>query len=190
MDHDTGQDLVRRARDGSEEAFRELLELCRPQLESALRRQIGAELQRFVSLSDVEQEVLVRVRDLLARLGEDATIEDFAALLLHNARWVVGKLARQGARFTGESAAGAGTFDEPAPDPAAASAGPVTRNDEKAWLDSRIGELDPTLAIVVRLRMRGLTFEQIGTEISIGTDAARKRFAQAAEQLARAAGRQ
>jgi hypothetical protein len=145
---------------------------------------MGRGLLRTTSIDDLEQEILLGTRAHVARLREGATMDDFLALLQQHARWAVGKAARARQGFEGESAVVEKGRSLSSPD---ASMGPVTLEDERSWLQGRIDALEVGQAAVVRGRMAGKTFGQIGAELSIGEDAARKRYAVAAAALARAA---
>jgi len=174
-------DLLRRARAGSREAIEELVERCSPMLEAYLRRRSGARLKRFTSISDLRQEVLLRGVDALRLLPDDATLDDFQALLQKHAQWAIGGAVRHAQRVAGESATpDAGPTATPT-----RSEGDVTREDDQRWLARQVEELEPPLAAVVRLRLAGLTFAEMSRELGIGEDAARKRFLRASVLLRR-----
>ena len=177
-------ELIRRARSGTDDALARLVEECRPTVRDYLRARVGAGLQRYVSLSDMEQDVLLGGVQALDRLAPDASIEDFRALLLQHARWAVGKAARGRRRFDGESQAP----DTDGPPPRTLRSGAVTRADELRWLGEHVSELpEPERDVVVR-RLAGATFESIASELGLSESAVRKRYLLAARKL-RAAGR-
>ena len=171
-------DLVRLAQEGRAEALDELLAQASPLLRRYLERRVGTRLRRFVSVSDVEQEVLMQALQVLRRLPPDASVEDFRALLFQHARWSVGKAVDRNRRAHGQSSAGDGTVPQPS-----RSFGSVTRADEVGWLRERIDRLPEGQRDVVTRRMEGRTFGEISVDLGIGEDAARKRFLSAALRL-------
>lgn len=179
-------ELLRRARVGSPEAVEELVKRCSPSLEAYLRRRAGARLQRFTSIADLRQEVLLRGVDALRLLPDDATLEDFQALLQRHAQWALGGAARRVQRIDGESVAHGG--DAAGPPAPTRSEGDVTRQDERRWLEQQIAELEEPLAAVVRLRLQGRTFAEMADELGVGEDAARKRYLRASLLLRRRSG--
>ncbi|MEM7308952.1 MAG: sigma-70 family RNA polymerase sigma factor [Planctomycetota bacterium] len=171
--------LVGRAQEGSDEALGRLVEACSPAVRRYLDRRVGAHLRRFVSLSDMEQEVLLQGVRALDRLSPDASVDDFQALLQRHAQWVIGKAARRHRLSQGESEGG----DAGAPRHEGASLGTVTRRDEARWLDERVDALAEPEARVVRLRLAGHTFAAIAELLGLGESAVRKRYLQAARRL-------
>ncbi|MEM7309363.1 MAG: sigma-70 family RNA polymerase sigma factor [Planctomycetota bacterium] len=175
---DAGAELVRRAQAGEPEALNELLERASPAVRRALQRLVGARLARQVSLSDLEQEVLLQGVQAVRRLPAGAGPEDLLALLLQHARWSVGRAAE---RRVGPERESLGAV-EAAPRPAS-SLGAITRADELSWFRRRIVALETPLRDVVLGRLEGRTFREIGAELGIGEEAARKRYLRAALSL-------
>ena len=171
-------ELVRRARESGGEALDELLAASSPAVRRFLRKRVGARLERFVSISDMEQEVLLQGEQILRRLPPDASLADFQALLFQHARWSVGKAVDRHRGSHGESSAAGGSVPGPS-----RSMGTVTRRDEMSWFRSRVEELPEKQRQVVIHRMDGRTFREIGEDLGIGEDAARKRFLTAALRL-------
>jgi RNA polymerase sigma factor (sigma-70 family) len=177
---DDPDELVRAARSGDGAALEHVIERCRPVVRGYLERRTGAGVRRWQSLSDLEQDALLRVPDLLARLDDEGGFEDLRALLVQNALWIVRNAARGGQRLDGESLAG--TAGAP-PAPSTPSAGEVTRRDELAWFDARLASLPAELAEVVRLRREGLSFAAIAARSGSSEATARRRFLEAAQRL-------
>ena len=57
------RDLIRRARNGADDAIEALLLLARPVLRQALKRHMGQGVLRTTSIDDLEQEILLATRD-------------------------------------------------------------------------------------------------------------------------------
>ena len=174
----SSEDVIRRAQEGDQEALNALLEEGAPMVRRLLDRWVGQGLGRFVSVSDLEQEVLLRGVQGLGRFGANASVEEFRALLVTHTRWAVANASRRHQGSAGESQAS----DGPTPDDPR-SMGSVTRADEASWLESRLDRLPEGQAEVVRMRARGQTFAQIGKAIGVGEDAARKRFLAASRKI-------
>ena len=175
-----GAELIARAKAGDDEALEQLIDRCAGGVRAHLERITGARLRRSASVSDLEQEVWLRSREVLARLPQGAGARDFENLLHTHVRWILGNAVDQGRRFEGETAAPHALQAEAS---SRAGDGTVTRADERAALDAAVDALEPSLAAVVRLRGEGLTWGQIGAQLAIGEDAARKRFVRAAKRL-------
>ena len=172
------EDLVARAQRGEKQALDELLKTCSPVVRRYLERMIGKRLRRFVSISDLEQEVMMQGLQGLGRVPEDADVESFHALLLTHARWAVGKAVRRNMKSAGESEGDPGELALHS-----RSMGTVTRSDEIAWLRAQLETLPDGPREVVRRRLRGWTFKRIAAELGIGEDTVRKRFLAAARGL-------
>lgn len=184
MEFDSERDptsLVGDARAGSGDARAELATRVGEFLDRYLSSSMGPGVQRFVSVADVRQEVLLGLDDLLARLGPECGWSDLEALAAKRARWAVQKAARSRRAFDGESVDGAGAPNhQAAPCP---SEGAVTRADQLAALDAKIGALDEDQRQVVRLRLEEHTFEAIGRKLGIAEATARYRFVIALRKL-------
>ena len=127
----------------------------------------------------MEQEVLLGGLKGIERLDEEASIEDFKALLQQHAKWAIGKAARRHRQSAGESEAP----DSKDPTDEVLRSGAVTRADELQWLEARIAELPAGERDVVLQRMRGATFEAIAEALGISPSAVRKRYLRAAKKL-------
>lgn len=171
-------DLLRRARARSPVALDALAIRLRRDLRPVLERRVGTGLRRYVSVSDLEQDVLGELRDALEQLPEEAGYDDLLRLVLHRTSWAIGRALRNTERLLGESAA-----QEAAPGEDPGETGAVTRADEFAYFESLVASLPPELAEVVWLRREGRTFGEIGAVMGIGEEAARKRFLRAARGL-------
>ena len=160
-----------------------LLERCSPLLDAFLRRRVGGRLNRFVSLADLRQDILLRGVRALSALDSEATVADFEALLLQHAGWAIKNAARKHNASVGESVAhGAEGVPDRAPVPKSAE-GTVTRADERRWVLDLLSELSDAHRSVVERRLARKTFAEIGAELGIGEDAARKRFLAASDRL-------
>ena len=172
--------LLAAAHAGSNQALGDLMERVRPTLRAFLRQNVGPAMRRHLSTSDLEQDVLLGARQLVARLPAEAGPADLNALVLRHAHWAIGKAARKSGRLVGESA-----LPEDRADPAATTptTGDVTAAEELDRFQELLGDLSADLADVIRLRGQDKTFKEIGAELGIGEDAARKRFLRGARIL-------
>lgn len=177
----SGQDLIARAKSGDPDALEQLIRGCASGVRAHLERMVGERMRRNASVSDLEQEVLARSREVLGRLPEGAGTADFENLLHRHVSWVVGNAVERGRRFEGETAAPHGPCDEAAVP--LFEDGTVTRADERSALEAAIATLPDELASVVRARAEGSTWAKVGTQLGISEDAARKRFVRAARML-------
>jgi RNA polymerase sigma factor (sigma-70 family) len=187
---DEGRLLVRAARDGDRAARERLFRLYSEPLRGWLRGNVGERLGRALSHSDLAQETFLRALDALKVLPDGAGLSDFEGLLYQNARWRVLKHAERHRYYEGESAAGAPASKAPDPD-GDASAGVVTRTDESRWVRELIERLPSDQAAVVRRRLDGRPFADIGRELDITEETARKRHLRgtlALQRLARERG--
>jgi RNA polymerase sigma-70 factor (ECF subfamily) len=168
--------LIRAAKRGEAAAEQRLHDLCAKALAEYVARRSGAALRRHVSLSDLCQESFLRAFRAIGSLRDDATLDDFRALLFQHASWVASEKGRQAQDYKGESALEQRLEEALVAARSPASKGTVTREDERRWLESFVARLDPGQAAVIRLRLDGLSFVQIGERLSLDKDAARKRY--------------
>ncbi|MFT7484930.1 MAG: DNA-directed RNA polymerase specialized sigma24 family protein [Candidatus Paceibacteria bacterium] len=180
------QALIERARNGDETAADELILQLAPQLMAWLSGQMGTRLQRFLPVTDVAQESLASFLGSLVRLREGAELSDARRLLFQHARWIVLRRGSDAGQFQGESVCGqmeaitrAESMDR--------SLGAVTLEDELAWLQEMIEELEADLAVIVRARLCGESFSLLAEQHGISESAVRKRFERGLEELQRLA---
>lgn len=167
-------ELLTRALAGDAEAHGELFARMLPGLRAFFRRSVGKRLSRTVSSADLCQETFLRSLRVIQALPPDARLKHFRAALYRNARWLVADQARRVHDFQGESAAA--PPEELRMGDQLDARGPVTSTDEKRWLSEQVGTLEPGLEAVVRLRMQGCSFAEIGRELGLQESTARKRF--------------
>ncbi len=172
--------LLRAAATGCRQSQEELTQRFLPSLRAYVGREMGATIRRLYSIDDVCQDVLLRVFRTLSTLPSEATLETLSARLFQNVRWVLAEKAEKAKRFAGESQVGgglAGARDN------TTRTGNVTREDEELWLRSMVLTLEPKFSEVIRLRLQGWSFSQIGTELGENTDTIRKRYHKASKVL-------
>lgn len=126
-----------------------------------------------------------RVFASLESLPPTATLGDFRTRLHHCARWLILELARHSDRHPGESAAGRpiSRVAEHSGD----TTGPVTHDDDKAWLQGLLDQLDPKAASIIRERMAGRTFPEIAAALGEREETVRKRYVRCARPSAASA---
>jgi len=178
----TDAELLAKARAGSEDALSELLDRLEDGVLDYLDRRTGPRVRRFVSVSDLRQETLLRAAGILRQLPSDASVADFKALLCRNAEWMIKNAARDLGRLDGESAL-AGRSADVAGSRVPTPSGEAGANDELDWLESLFEKLAPEAARILRLRLAERTFKEIAAELEISEDAARKRHTVATERL-------
>lgn len=84
----------------------------------------------------------------------------------------------------GESALGV-PLAESIPMSAGDRSGPVTVQDERAWLLEIVARLEPGVADVMRLRLEGSSFQETADRLGIRLESARKRHLRGAHALRR-----
>ncbi|MBK8101009.1 MAG: RNA polymerase sigma factor [Planctomycetes bacterium] len=170
--------LLQQARDGDPAAWQSLVDGHRPKLQRYLIRRMGVRLRRCCSVSDLAQEVFTRMLQAIQAAPEDAAEATFQRWLFRHADWVLANRGLQARRHFGESAVPtSASVSSPA-------TGPVTRQDEAAWLQRLLAHLDPAHGEVVRLRLAGATFAVIGERLGITEANARQRFSRVVRELA------
>lgn len=177
-----GADTVAAARSGSLEAQETLSRRFQSTLESVVRVRMGTRLRRFATPEDIAQEAMVNALKVLDRLREGAGFEDFRAILLKNAEWLLLNLGRRARGFVGPSQV---AMDQGPVERAVSTLtrGPVTRADDRRWLEEKIARLDDRYAEVLRLHLEGKNIAEIADEMGLLEDAARKRHKRAIELL-------
>jgi len=189
---DSEQRLVADAKSGDERARSVLVERFQLLVKQYLEKRMGERLLRFMPVEDLLQDVLIRGLNGLDRLREGARPDEFRGLLLRHAQWVLLDRGRSSGAFMGEStglgARGAAQSGEalPGPDPSKKDMlvdGSVTVSDRDRWLKDLVGQLDEKYASVVRLYLTGRSYVEIGDELGISSETARKRFLRAAMKL-------
>lgn len=175
-------DLLRRARGGDENAWRELVASQRAILSGYVQRHMGMHLRRSVSLSDLLQEVFLRVFSAMRAMPADATLETFRAWLFRHANWVLANHGLAAQELHGESEV-APVEREPLAAARDSSTGGVTRADQLAWMAALLERLAPPYRDVVRLRLQGLSFAAIAERLGCEEANARQRFARVVRGL-------
>lgn len=186
------QQLVVDAKGGDERARGILVERFQPLVRRYLEKRMGDRLLRFSTVEDLLQDVLLRGMKGIHLMREGATPDEFRGLLLRHAQWVLLDRGRTSGGFMGESTAlrACGPENSAAPAPGderfadrPKTDGAVTVDDQNNWLRDLVSQLDEKYASVVRLYLAGRTYVEIGVELGISTETARKRFLRAAMKL-------
>ena len=142
-----------------------------------IERDLGARVRREVSGSDLVQDVFLEVFRSLHSMPEGSTLETFWGRLRRNASWIIARRAKRSADFGNVQRADPAAEEE--------TTGEVTRGDELRMLRELIARLDPKYGDVVRLRLEGKRFAEIGTQLHEREDTVRKRFERAYAALER-----
>jgi len=116
--------------------------------------------------------VFDRVFRSLTRLPDGFTQDQFRGRLFKNAQWVIATHGKAAKRFLGESNADGGETVERAVVPP--SVGTVTHADEIRWVRELADRLGPRYGDVIRLRLEGLTFEEVARRLDEKVDTVRK----------------
>lgn len=174
--------LLRRALDGDEDARDELVRGHAAALRAYLDRRTGAQLARACSVSDLSQEVFVRVFRALESLPEDADGGTFRRFLFRNADWVLATRGRHARGHVGESQVSPVALD-PHDRDASLSTGDVTRRDQVAWLHQLVERLEPAYADVVRLRLEGRSHAEIAEALGLKEPTVRQRLSRVTRTL-------
>lgn len=182
-DRSVASALVRDAQRGDVASQTRLHDLLSRELSEYVERKSGPALRRHVSTVDLCQEAFLRAFRVIDVLPEDASVDEFKGLLFQHAAWVMADKGNGAREYNGESAF-AGRLEEALSDRRDGdSKGPVTRADERRWLESLLERLDPGQAAVIRLRVDGFSFVDIAERLGIDKDAARKRYLRGAARL-------
>jgi RNA polymerase sigma factor (sigma-70 family) len=188
-DWDEEQLLIAAVKAGQGEAWNLLVLRYQDQLRRYLERGAGARLSRFITVEDLMQQVYARGMAAVSKLKEGARPDEFKALLLQHASWVLLNAGRGSSNFRGDSVMARGQPDggEPSEDhepisPEPESMGPVTLRDHNLWLRRLVSRLDHKYSSVLELYLDGRSFPEIASQLSITESSARKRFLRAARQ--------
>lgn len=186
-DHGATVVLLRRWHDGDEKALQELMERDLPWVQEQVARRMGQELRGRADVDDVVQHALLSVFQYGPRFEIDDA-EHYRAVLIRIVENTIRKMIRDGRRQ--KRAVGR---EEPLPSGSVVvlTAGvtrPVSaadRNERRAWLQLAMELLDPAdREIVLGRQWEGRSFQQLGEELGVSDDAARKRFERAVARLA------
>lgn len=177
-------ELVAAAIAGEPAAADELLARLAPQLVRWLEGQMGTRLKRYLPVADVAQESLASLLTSLGHLREGAGLDDARRLLFQHARWIVMRKGSDAGKFDGESVCQELHRQERQQD-IDRSLGDVTLEDELCWLNELIEELEEDLRVVLRSRLEGATFAELGEQLQLSESAVRKRFERGLDELQR-----
>jgi RNA polymerase sigma-70 factor (ECF subfamily) len=184
--------LLPEARTGATEALGEILEACRKYLLLVAERELAPELRGKGGASDLVQEVMIdALRDFTHFRGdsEEELLAWLRRLLLNNladfARLYRETGKRQLARevsLTGDSSASGGGPDPADTDPS--PSGLAVGHEEAEVVHAALATLPEDYRQVLLLRYQEeLSFEEIGRQLNLTANAARKLWARAAKRL-------
>jgi RNA polymerase sigma-70 factor (ECF subfamily) len=183
-------DLLREARDGSDDALDRLFQRCAPKLLALIRLRLGRELRQRVESRDVLNETLLKAFERLDQL----TAQDGAALMgwlariaeneIHDLRDYHGRQRRDAA---------CEVHDPGALDGLAARVRSQTSRlalrEELERLEAALQDLEaPQREVVVLRKLEELSFPEIGQRMDRSADACRMLYARAMAALALALG--
>lgn len=179
--------LLRRWHGGDEAALQDLMTRDLPWVKQQVARRMGSELRGRADVDDVVQHALLSV----FQHGPKFEIEDsehYRAVLIRIVENTIRKMIRDGRRqkrWAGR--------EEPLPSgsvlvlsaggtqPASAA----DRNERRAWLQLGMELLEPAdREIVLGRQWQGHSFQDLGEQLGISEEAARKRFDRAVARLA------
>lgn len=192
--HDEEQRLVEAAKGGDLEARGILLTRYEGLVRNYLKKRMGERLERYASVDDLLQEVLLRGAQGIEKLRPGARGDDLRGLLLKHAQWVLSVRGRRSGGFVGESVLQEGPAPENGTSPVvdlpepAPSMGPVSKGDRDRWLKQLASRLDGKYTDVLHLYLKGKSYREIAAELTITEETARKRFLRAASKLKDLAG--
>jgi RNA polymerase sigma-70 factor, ECF subfamily len=179
--------LLRRWHRGDEAALQELLVRELPWVKDQVSRRMGGELRRRADADDVVQQALLDVFRHGPRF-EVGDIEHYRALMMRIVENTIRKMIRDGRR----AKRWAGR-EEPLPSGSVVvltagvtrPASAADRNERRAWLHLSLELLDPAdREIVLGRQWHGHSFPELGEQLGISEEAARKRFERAVAKLA------
>lgn len=172
-------ETIRRAQEGNQRAIAVLYRRFRPLLERYLSKRMGARIRRWVEPKEIAHTTLFEVCSRLPEPSEAFTERDLRARLHRVARCLLSKECRRHSHTQGESAAEGmevAVLRSPLSE--------VQRADEARWLREQLRRLSEQKRKLLLLRiLEGHTFVEIGREMRLGPDAARKQYDAALERL-------
>ena len=165
---------IQRASRADRESVARLCQHFEPILHGYVVRHCSARVRRWSDPEDITQRVLVEVMDQLPSLPDGTTESELRSRLYRTAQSRITDAARRFHREVGESAMGDGFFERRA---SSSATGPVTRNDELAWIATLVDDLPDKFADVVRAcALDGLRFVEAAQELGLSEDVVRKRY--------------
>ncbi len=143
---------------------------------------MGPHVRRWVEPEDIAQQALIETLGQLDGLDSDNRAGHFVSRLRTHLKWRIADARRAHRRDHGDSAVSELVRDPPA---SRRTMGSVTRGDEVRRVDEVLGNVPAKYADVLRLRIfDDYDWGQIGEELSITTDAARRRYYRVVDRLA------
>ena len=191
VDHDPLAELIRAARDGSSEARGQLLEACRNYLLLVANQELPPGLQPKVAPSDLVQLTFLKADDHFVQFAGHSRQEWLAWLrqILLNSVADVGRQyyqtgRRQLDREMSLDDSGLAGFSVDIPLSAATPSERMTVAEEEERVLRELDKLAADYRTVILLRHReGLKFGEIAARMNRSTDAARKLWLRAIEEL-------
>lgn len=179
--------LLKRWHAGDQDALQDLMARDLPWVEEQVARRMGTELRGRADVDDVVQHALLAV----FQYGPKFEIEDsehYRAVLIRIVENTIRKMIRDGRRekrWAGR--------EEPLPsgsvivltDGVTRPASAADRNERRAFLQLGLELLEPAdREVVLGRQWQGLSFKDLGDNLGISEEAARKRFDRAVARLA------
>jgi RNA polymerase sigma-70 factor (ECF subfamily) len=188
------EELVRSARNRSQEALGRLLDACRPYLLLVANQQLRPELRAKVCPSDIVQETFLRAADKFVQFQGSTEPELLAwlrrILLNHLANVGVELLQTQKRQIGREVAEGdlpPGRAIDDLSDPGDSPSEVVIAREETEELERALARLPDHYRQVIRWRNNErVSWEEIGQRLGTSGEAARKIWTRALELLAEA----
>lgn len=187
------KELLQTARDGSQEAFGQLVEACRRYLKQVAERELSEDLQAKVSASDIVQETFLKARQGFDGFNGGSRRELMRwlrAILLNQLADVRRRYNHAAKRDLGrevsldDSALGRQKANLPATDPSPSSQAASRESEEQ--LHRAIAALPDNLRTVLRLHHGdALGYDEIACRLGTTADAVRKTWCRAVKELRR-----
>ena len=177
--------LIRRARDGCDQATGELLERCRDYLLHVAGQGLSPELAGKVAASDAVQETLLDAQSGLRRFEgrtEPELLAWLRAILKHNLVDLARRYAQTGKRELSRERRLDSAIEFVSPDGTASQI--LAGTEEEQRLQIALQTLSPEHRQIVRLRNWDLlSFAEIGQAMNRSEEAARKLWSRAIQKL-------
>lgn len=175
--------LIGQAVGGCPKAQEELAQKLLPDAKRFARYKTGKRLQQYFSFEDIYQEAFGLVFKAIPELPSEVTLKFIRGRLFLSIESIVAKSARKvdklSVGFAHNRSIELGNISKEE----MTETGSVTRSDQVEYLHNLLNNLTPKYREVVSRKLSGASFGEIGLQMGISKEAARKRFERVVKKL-------